>query len=68
MAMSLATVRFEQLLAVLTRSYTTHPDAAAFTLEYREVLARCMASKIVYGVTYDDDIEQALARINRWRA
>lgn len=67
-AVNLLTHRYEQLLVVFTRLYATHPDAEVYSADYRDVLAKCMSSKVAYGVTYDDDIEQVLARLNRWRA
>lgn len=66
-AVNLLAHRYEQLVVVLSRLYATHPDAAVFTPDYRDVLARCMAAKVAYGVSYDDDIEQVLGRLNRWR-
>lgn len=60
--------RYEQLVTTFTRLYATHPDAEAYSPEFRPVLARCMAAKIAYGVTYEEDIELALKRLNQSRA
>lgn len=57
--------RHQKLIEVFSRLYSTQPDAKVYSSEYRDVLARCMATKIVYGVTYDDDIELILKRINK---
>lgn len=60
--------RYEQLVTVFTRFYMSHPDAEIFAPEYRGVLAKCMATKVAYGVTYDKEIEQLLRRLNEWKA
>ncbi len=58
--------RYEHVLPTLTSFYMTHPDAEVYAPEYRPVLARCMANKIAYGVTYGEDIEVVLKRFNQW--
>lgn len=60
--------RFDQLVAAFIKLYSVHPDAEVYALEYRIVLARCMATKIAYGVTYEDNIEHILKHLNQSRA
>ncbi len=67
-AVDLLSRRYEQLVNVFTRFYMTHPDTEVYSTEYREVLAKCMASKATFGVIYEDDIELVLNRLNQWRA
>lgn len=67
-AVNLLTSRYNQLVTAYSRFYATHPDAEVYNADYRVVLARSMAAKIAYGVTYDDELELTLLRLNRWRA
>lgn len=66
-AVNLLTRRYEQLVTAFTKFYMPHPDAEIYPPEHREVLAKCMAKKVAYGVTYADDIELTLKRLNQWR-
>ncbi len=66
-AVNLIKHRYDQLVGVFTRFYVPHPDAEIYSEEYRVVLARCMATKVAYGVSYDDNIEHILKRLNEWR-
>ena len=59
--------RYNQLVGLFTRFYMSHPDAEVYNADYRVVLAKCMATKIAYGVTYGDDVEHILKRLNQWR-
>ena len=61
---SLLDRRYDQLVKRLTVIYASHPDAAAFTEEYRNTLARCCASKVSYGTSFSPDIEVNLERLN----
>jgi hypothetical protein len=65
---NLLTQRYEQLVVAYTKFYMTHPDAEVYSPEYREVLARCMAAEIAYGVSYEADVETSLKRLNKWRS
>lgn len=67
-AVNLLNRRYDQLVVVLTNFYMTHPDAEVFSVDYRKSLAKCMSAKITYGVTYDEDIELVLRRMNQWHA
>lgn len=67
-AVNLLRSRYDQLVTAFTGFYMTHPDAEAYIPEWRATLARCMASKVAYGVMYDEDIEVTLKRLNRWSA
>jgi hypothetical protein len=60
--------RYEQLVQVFTKFYMPHPDAEIYSAEHRVVLAKCMATKVAYGVLYNDDIEHTLKRLNEWKA
>ncbi len=60
--------RYDQLVNVFTAFYMNHPDAEVYTPEYRVVLAKCEASKAAYKVTYGEDIERTLKRLNEWRS
>lgn len=67
-AFDLTLQRYEKLAKLFTDLFSQQTDAQVYTADYREVLARCMAKKIMYGVTYDDSIETILNRINSSRA
>lgn len=59
--------RYAQLVTVFTNLYMTHPDAEVWPPEHRAMLARCMATKVAYGTSYDDVTELLLRRLNEWR-
>lgn len=44
--------------------YLTNPDIAVYNKVYVDMLAQCMAKKIVYGVKYPAEIESQLKRLN----
>lgn len=44
--------------------YLSNPDSSIYSKKYIETLAQCMASKIVYGTEYPDDIKSQLTRLN----
>lgn len=64
---SFNTVRYDRLVKAFTTLFASHPDVAVFTPEYRTVLVRAYAAKLVYGVTYEDDVEGLLTRLSRSR-
>lgn len=65
-AINLLRSRYVQLVAVFGDLYMHHPDAEAFIPEWRMTLARCMASRVAFGTTYDEEIEVTLRRLNKW--
>lgn len=55
--------QYKALVEKLSVMYADHPDTQVYSADFRTVLARCMANKLIYGETYDETIESILKRI-----
>lgn len=61
----LSVIRYEKLRKTLKSLYSRHPDASVFSPEYITVLANAGAAKIIFGTTFDEDIETTINRLNK---